>query len=107
MTSLAGGSCPSPMEGIISVPRSNGQNMDHVERQRHGKQDIKQIGQDFRPIADQDIIGKFFDVEEDGPPLLHSGNDTGEIIIEQNDLGRLARDIGSLESPWRCPHQPP
>ena len=41
------------------------------------------------------VAGEAADVVVDRPPLLDGGDDRGEVVVEQDQVGRLAGDVGA------------
>ena len=73
----------------------DGENLDDGQRQRNPEQHEGQIGKQFGNVRGQDIGQEFADVFEDCPPFLDGIDDAGEIVVEQDHVGRRLGHIGS------------
>ena len=64
------------------------------------EQHSKEHGHHFPDVRRQQISQEFPDIREDRPTFFDCGDDGGEIVVGEHDVGRLLRDIGT-----RDPHR--
>ena len=92
-----GGSAPSASAGSRSVPMSRHEDLQHAERQREAA--ARERPHDERRELG-DVVGEVVgeeaaDVGERRPALLDRGDDGGEVVVEQHEVGGLAGDVGA------------
>ena len=87
------------------------ENSDGTERQRDVAKDERQEGWDLGDVRGEGVRDGFLQVVEDQSSLLDTGHDRGEVVIEQNHVGRLLghvrtsdthcyTDVGLLQRGW-------
>ena len=71
-----------------------------------GTRDVEEGEQDERDRLGgqvrEDVDDELAHVVEDGSALFHGADDRGEVVVHQDHVGRLARDVGSGD-----PHRDP
>ena len=90
------------LEGQRHAQRDGGDQVDpedlhRRDRQRHAEQQGDDDGHGLASIGRQGPADDFLDVVIDGPALAHGGRDRGEIVVRQNQLGRLLRRLAALQ----------
>ena len=89
-----GGSAPRASAGSMSVPRSTARIWMTVSGSGTPNRHEGQVGDQFGDVGGQDIGEELADIREHRPPLLDRGHDAGEVVVEQDHVGGLARHVG-------------
>ncbi len=76
----------------------DGENLDHGQRQRDAEQHEGEVGNQLGDVRGQDVGDEFADVFIDRPAFLDGVDDGTEMVVEQHDVGRLARHVGAGEA---------
>ena len=66
---------------------------DGAERQRYAGRDEDEEGHQLGDVGRQRVRDRLLQVVEDEPALLDAGDDRREVVVEEDHVGRLFRDV--------------
>ncbi len=73
----------------------DGKDLDHRQRQGNAQQHIGQVRNQLGDVRSQNVGEELADVVEHRASFLDGIDDGGEMVVKQDDVGRLARHIGT------------
>jgi len=80
---------------------------DSSKGQGHISQDEEQERRDLRDVGGQSVGNGLLQVVENETALLHTSDDGGEVVVEQNHVGGLLGHIGTSNTHGNtCKHKP-
>jgi hypothetical protein len=73
------------------------------EQQRPAEDERQERHAGGRHVYRNDVAHGVADVCVDAPAEARGGDDGAEVVLEQHQRRRLARDVGAASCPWRMP----